>query len=200
MTDLSERNPSPAKGAGVDFGYEYRAAEADDWDAILVLLSEAFNEEIGDEWSATNRLVFEPGRSLLATTPSGELAGMSTAYTRDLMTPGGRVPAAHVTMVAVSSTHRRRGIQRNMISLLHDDARRRAEPVAVLCATEGRIYQRFGYGNVQTALLSARLADAAAAGCDIAVVTTQPGSKSQQNVQRRGFDLLYTRAILVKRP
>jgi GNAT superfamily N-acetyltransferase len=52
--------------------------------------------------------------------------------------------------------------------------------------------------GVQTALLSARLAEAAAAGCDIAVVTTQPGSKSQQNVQRRGFDLLYTRAVLVK--
>ena len=53
--------------------------------------------------------------------------------------------------------------------------------------------------GIQTALLAARLADAAAAGCQVAVVTTQPGSKSQQNVQRRGFDLLYTRAILVKR-
>jgi len=52
--------------------------------------------------------------------------------------------------------------------------------------------------GIQAALLSARLADAAAAGCDIAVVTTQPGSKSQQNVQRRGFDLLYTRAVLVR--
>jgi ribosomal protein S18 acetylase RimI-like enzyme len=52
--------------------------------------------------------------------------------------------------------------------------------------------------GVQTALLAARLVDAAAAGCDIAVVTTAPGSKSQENVQRRGFDLLYTRAILVK--
>lgn len=52
--------------------------------------------------------------------------------------------------------------------------------------------------GVQTALLSARLVDAAAVGCDLAVVTTQPASKSQQNVQRRGFDLLYTRAILVK--
>jgi len=52
--------------------------------------------------------------------------------------------------------------------------------------------------GVQTALLAARLADAARARCDIAVVTTQPGSKSQQNVQRRGFHLLYTRAILVK--
>jgi GNAT superfamily N-acetyltransferase len=52
--------------------------------------------------------------------------------------------------------------------------------------------------GVQSALLSARLADAAAAGCDIAVVTTQPASKSQQNAQRRGFELLYTRAVLVK--
>jgi GNAT superfamily N-acetyltransferase len=54
--------------------------------------------------------------------------------------------------------------------------------------------------GVQSALLSVRLADAADAGCDIAVITTQPGSKSQQNAQRQGFDLLYTRAILVKQP
>ena len=54
--------------------------------------------------------------------------------------------------------------------------------------------------GVQTALLLARLTDAAAAGCDIAVVTTQPGSRSQRNVQRRGFDLLYTRAVLVRQP
>ena len=52
--------------------------------------------------------------------------------------------------------------------------------------------------GVHAALLAARLADAAAAGCDVAVVTTQPGSQSQENVQRHGFDLLYTRAILVK--
>ncbi len=52
--------------------------------------------------------------------------------------------------------------------------------------------------GVQTALLSARLADAAAAGCDLAIVTTQPGSRSQHNVQRHGFDLLYTRAVLMK--
>jgi GNAT superfamily N-acetyltransferase len=52
--------------------------------------------------------------------------------------------------------------------------------------------------GVQSALLARRLADAATAGCDIAVVTTAPGSKSQQNVQRQGFHLLYTRAVLVK--
>jgi GNAT superfamily N-acetyltransferase len=53
--------------------------------------------------------------------------------------------------------------------------------------------------GVQSALLAARLAHAASLGCDLAVVTTLPGSKSQQNAQRRGFDLLYTRAILVRR-
>jgi GNAT superfamily N-acetyltransferase len=52
--------------------------------------------------------------------------------------------------------------------------------------------------GVQSALLSRRLADAAAAGCDVAVITTQPGSKSQENAQRRGFELLYTRAVLVR--
>lgn len=52
--------------------------------------------------------------------------------------------------------------------------------------------------GVQSALLATRLAYASDAGCDIAVVTTQPGSKSQQNVQRRGFEVLYTRAVLVR--
>ena len=75
---------------------------------------------------------------------------------------------------------------------------RMAEGIAQLTgAATAPAHRRRG---VQTALLSARLADAAAAGCDIAVVTTQPGSKSQRNVQRQGFDLLYTRAVLVKQP
>lgn len=52
--------------------------------------------------------------------------------------------------------------------------------------------------GVQNALLSIRLTDAAAEGCDLAVIVTQPGSKSHQNAQRRGFHLLYTRAVLVR--
>jgi GNAT superfamily N-acetyltransferase len=52
--------------------------------------------------------------------------------------------------------------------------------------------------GVQSALLAARLADARAAGCELAVVTTQPGSRSQRNVQRAGFHLLYSRAVLVR--
>jgi GNAT superfamily N-acetyltransferase len=53
--------------------------------------------------------------------------------------------------------------------------------------------------GVQKALLQRRLADAHAAGCTLAVVTTAPGTRSQENVMRRGFELLYTRAILVLR-
>jgi GNAT superfamily N-acetyltransferase len=52
--------------------------------------------------------------------------------------------------------------------------------------------------GVQTSLLATRLREAAAQGCDIAVVTTEPGSKSQQNVQRQGFSLLYARAVMVR--
>ena len=75
---------------------------------------------------------------------------------------------------------------------------RMAEGVAQLTgAATAPAHRRRG---VHTALLSARLADAADAGCDVAVITTQPGSKSQQNAQRQGFDLLYARAVLVKRP
>lgn len=52
--------------------------------------------------------------------------------------------------------------------------------------------------GIHRVLLAARLADATAAGCEIAVITVQPGSTSQQNAQRQGFELLYTRAVLAK--
>jgi GNAT superfamily N-acetyltransferase len=51
--------------------------------------------------------------------------------------------------------------------------------------------------GVQGALLMRRLERARDAGCSVAIVTTQPGSQSQQNAQRKGFELLYARAVLV---
>jgi GNAT superfamily N-acetyltransferase len=75
---------------------------------------------------------------------------------------------------------------------------RMADGVAQLCgAATLPAHRRRG---VQSALLDARLAAAARAGCELAVVTTLPGSKSQHNVMRRGFSLLHTRAILVRKP
>jgi GNAT superfamily N-acetyltransferase len=68
-----------------------------------------------------------------------------------------------------------------------------------LLAGAGTLPDARGRG-VQKALLRHRLADARAAGAELAVVVTAPGTRSQQNVMRRGFILLYTRIILVKRP
>jgi GNAT superfamily N-acetyltransferase len=74
---------------------------------------------------------------------------------------------------------------------------RLSEGLAQFCgAATLAAHRRHG---VQSALLRARLLDAAREGCDLAVVTTEPASKSQENVQRAGFALLYARAVLIRR-
>jgi GNAT superfamily N-acetyltransferase len=47
--------------------------------------------------------------------------------------------------------------------------------------------------GLQRVLIEARLAHAAAAGCDLAVSTTLPGTISQRNYERCGFQVLYTK-------
>jgi len=125
--------------------YEFRTAVDDDWPVLAKLMGEAFNEDMDDEFNELEHSVFEPARSIVAT-QSGAIVGMVSAFTRDLTIPGAVVPAAHVTMVNVGATHRRQGLLRHMIHKLHADSIGRGEPLAVLYASEGRIYQRFGYG------------------------------------------------------
>ena len=61
--------------------------------------------------------------------------------------PGGaQVSAAGVTAVGVQPTHRRRGINAALMRAQLDDVHARGEPIAVLYASEGGIYGRFGYG------------------------------------------------------
>ena len=50
----------------------------------------------------------------------------------------------------VQPTHRRRGVLPRMMTHQLADIRCRGEPIAVLWASEGRIYQRFGYGWPQS--------------------------------------------------
>jgi ribosomal protein S18 acetylase RimI-like enzyme len=52
--------------------------------------------------------------------------------------------------------------------------------------------------GLQTALLRARLAAAAAAGCEYAVVVTQGGTISQRNCQRLGFRVAYSKVTVIK--
>jgi hypothetical protein len=77
-------------------------------------------------------------------------------------------------------------------------AMRLQDGIAQFCgATTLPAYRRRG---VQNALLRRRLADAFHADCDLAIITTAPGSKSQQNADKNGFVLLYSRALLIKPP
>jgi ribosomal protein S18 acetylase RimI-like enzyme len=52
--------------------------------------------------------------------------------------------------------------------------------------------------GLQTALLHARLAAAAQAGCEYAVVVTQGGSASQRNCERIGFRVAYSKVTVIK--
>lgn len=51
--------------------------------------------------------------------------------------------------------------------------------------------------GIQSALLSARLGWARSQGCDVAVSIAIPGSDSQHNIERLGFQVAYTRTKLV---
>jgi hypothetical protein len=70
------------------------------------------------------------------------------------------------------------------------------EGVALLggAGTDLRLRNR----GVQQALIEARLAHAARAGCDVAMTVTLPGSGSQRNCERHGFQVVYSRTKFLK--
>ena len=68
--------------------------------------------------------------------------------------------------------------------------------VAELCSASTR--PPFRKRGVQTALLHTRLLAAQEAGCDLAMVVTSQGAASQRNVERIGFRLAYTKAVVIK--
>jgi len=47
--------------------------------------------------------------------------------------------------------------------------------------------------GAHAALIRARLAEAAARGCDLITAGTQPGSTSQRDYERQGFLVAYTK-------
>jgi GNAT superfamily N-acetyltransferase len=56
----------------------------------------------------------------------------------------------------------------------------------------------FRQRGVQSALIARRLHEAAKAGCEYAVVSTNPGSGSQRNMERRGFRVAYTKLVMMR--
>jgi predicted acetyltransferase len=82
----------------------------------------------------------------IAAYEADRIVGTAGIFTFDLSVPGGSMPAAGVTMVGVHPTHRRRGVLTAMMRAQLDAIRARHEPIAILWASEGAIYGRFGYG------------------------------------------------------
>jgi predicted acetyltransferase len=87
-----------------------------------------------------------PPERMLGAWVDGAVVGGAGAFPFELTVPGGRVPAAGITVVGVLPTHRRRGVLRAMMRAQLDQARESGEPVAYLWASEETIYGRFGYG------------------------------------------------------
>ncbi|HEY0696829.1 MAG TPA: GNAT family N-acetyltransferase [Micromonospora sp.] len=121
-------------------------ARPGDWTEIAAMLSSVFHDATPAESQEIDGRTFEPDRSLLVR-DGGAVVAHAGAYTRELTVPGAVLPAAHVTQVGVAPTHRRRGL---LTRLMHRQLREvhaaGREPLAVLWASEGRIYPRFGYG------------------------------------------------------
>ncbi len=128
--------------------WHIRAPGPDEMRTFMAPLREAFAEDFSDREIDDWLKMCEPDRWLGAfEDPASDVAlGAASAYTVRLTVPGGEVGAAAVTGVGTRPDHHRRGILRALMRHQLDDVRRRGEPVAVLWASEGAIYQRFGYG------------------------------------------------------
>nr|WP_277349840.1 GNAT family N-acetyltransferase [Planosporangium thailandense] len=118
----------------------------DDLPHMTDVVGAAFGEELTAEQIEKERLVFEPTRAHVVDHDEDGTVAHAGAYTRDVTVPGATVPAAHVTGVGVRPTHRRRGLLTRLMVHQLREVRERGEPIALLWASEGRIYQRFGYG------------------------------------------------------
>ena len=123
-----------------------RQPAADELRAWVRPIADAFGEELSDAEFEHELQQSEPDRMIGAV--DGETwVGTGEAVSFRLTVPGGgEVGAAGISTIGVSPSHRRRGILRQMMRWLLDQARERGEPVAILWASEGAIYQHFGYG------------------------------------------------------
>lgn len=132
---------------------EMRVLQSDEWDVWYDQLELAFG---GVPESPQERKLYasltEAERSL-GVWDGGTCVGSAGAFTFRLSVPGGTlVPAAGVTMVGVSPTHRRRGVLTSLMRRQLDDVRAAGEPLAVLTASDPAIYGRFGYGTAAYSL------------------------------------------------
>src|SRR5690606_31205850 len=83
---------------------------------------------------------------ILVALDGDRMVGTTAAYSLEMTLPGGPRTVAGITGVGVWPTHRRRGVLTALMSRQLADIRARGEAVAVLWASEGAIYGRYGFG------------------------------------------------------
>ena len=131
----------------MEIDFELRPVTRDELPAFTRTDLAAFGERPADparlelDWTS-----LELDRTLAAF-DGDEIVGTGRLFSFELTMPGGRLlPAAAVSWIAVLPTHRRRGILSAIKQVQLDDAAERGESLAMLYASEGGIYGRFGYG------------------------------------------------------
>ena len=126
----------------------FRAIVPDEVDDFFASLAVAFSDPRPDpEEVETDKKVVEVDRTFAAF-EGDRIVGCAGVYTQRMVVQGGaRVPTAGVTMVGVLPTHRRRGILRELMRMMLDQAAERGEATASLFASQGAIYGRFGFGH-----------------------------------------------------
>src|SRR4051794_26729602 len=125
---------------------EIRAVGPDEVDALLLADERGFANPPLRPGASRSWTEGELDRTRVAFEDGG-IVGVSRTYSFELTMPGGKMlPAAAVSWVSVLPTHRRRGVLTRMMAAMHEDAREREEPAAILTASESSIYGRFGYG------------------------------------------------------
>lgn len=124
---------------------EIRTIEEREFEAYLEAVELAFSDTLKPEELERERTLIEYDRAFAAF-DGPEIVGTTAAFTMPITVPGGEVSVPYVTCVGVKATHRRRGINSALMRSQLDDVHERGEPTAVLTASEGGIYGRFGYG------------------------------------------------------
>lgn len=125
---------------------DIRTVPADQLRPWMDAVNVAFGEPTDEAQWQLDKTLLEPER-VLGAYDGDALVGGGAAFSFRMTVPGGaRVRTAGVTAVGVMPTHRRRGVLRSLMARQLADVRRNGEPLAALVASEGGIYQRFGYG------------------------------------------------------
>jgi predicted acetyltransferase len=152
-----------------------QSAELADWLGVVRLSFKDYAGPVGEDEAASRRAAY--GGSLVSCARDGEsVVGTIRSFPTGLTVPGGQVPAWAVTAVTVLATHRRRGAMSAMLRRHLRAATEDGAAVAVLIASEARIYGRFGFGPCTESaewtldLRTARVRDDAPRGGTVRIV------------------------------